>query len=691
VIGTVGDRAYPLRDSIFVMTVTDRDDSRGWQLPDGPAAALTELVKDLADRDRPDRNPDDLPIVVLWGARGTESSELLRHLRRVDGWPAPRALLDGESLPALRPHAVANRLAFQLGQHVERFGRARFPRFFLGMQAVREPLDPANRNAQESRRALLRRYLRNRREGREWLHRSAGAIAVLAGLPPDRAEAFGMAVEGVLEAGRTLALLRGAGLRWYEDGLGHHVSDGADALVELSTKEFHEAHEFVDEVLCRAFVADLRSEFASGEGPIYKRQRSALVLIDNVGTEAARDFVRTLAAQRDGSGPLLVVAASHRRFPDTAARDPALWQPDDLAEASLAGWAQQRPAREGSRYYPVWVDPVDDVPATAGPREPETLAVADQRGLLPADYPVVAFARRLTAAHPAGMDMVFRVLDGHRKTAGSTRPARLDLRRLFTMVDPDTKAAGGEGKQLDDVVFDLVLGPWTEDLRGPLALMGIAVDLSDAGIAAILARENPKIGMLIREFRERDLWVSHRVVDGRADPPRLHPFARRAIAHRLARGSVAGLDWQTAHTLLRDAAAERGDEAARLYHELALGRIEPVAAALSGHFDPEDPRGWYRLLLRVTRAPVARPDRSDDAHAHLGELCADADPAAVVTGELLAALQLHTDPLGDPRHDMCGLVTAALGDLSRKARTGKAYLLGKSKDFDDCWSQWHPR
>jgi hypothetical protein len=558
-------------------------------LPDGPAAALTELASDLANRNRPGREPDDLPIVVLWGARGSESSDLLQHLRRVRDWPAPRAHLDGEELPDLRPHAVANRLAFQLGQHVERFGRARFPRFFLGMLAVSEPLDPrSSPDAAAARRALLGRYLQNRREGREWLRNSASALAVLARLPADRAEAFGMAVDGVLEAGRTLALLRGAGLRWYQEGLGHHVSDGADALVELSIKESQGAHELVDEVLCRAFVADLRSEFAGGTGPVFERHRSALLLLDNVGTKPASRFVRMLAAQRDGPGPLLVVVASHRRFPDAAAQRPARWQPDDLAEASWERWSQQRRTREGSRYYPVWVDPIDDVPATAGPREPEVRAFADQRGLLPERYPVVAFARRLTAAHPAGMDMIFRALGGAATdSADTTRSTPLDLRGLFRSTDRD-------GKQLDDAVFDLVLGPWTDDLRRPLALMGIAVDLSDAGIAPILAIENQQIGRLITEFRERDLWVTHRVVDGRADPPRLHPFARRAIAHRLGRERVAGLDWKTAHALLRDAAAARGDEMARLYHELALDRVGPVAAALSGLFDPEKSAGLVR-------------------------------------------------------------------------------------------------
>jgi hypothetical protein len=655
---------------------------------DDPAAALARIVRDCAARDRPDGKPDHLPIVVLWGARGSESSELLTHLRTMKGWPAPRAHIDGEDLPTdLRPHRVANRLAFQLGQHVERFGRARFPRFFLGMQAVREPLDPdSDPHAREARRSLIDRQLRNRREGRRWLRDSAEAIAGIAGLPDQWTNAVGLAVDGAMDAVRTIALLRGTSLRWYREGLGRHVADPLDALVELSVAEFLGNHDWVDEVLCKAFVADLRGEFESGAGPLFVRRTSALVLLDNVSTPATRRFLAALAEQPDDHGPLLVVAASHLRFPRAAAESPAVWQPDDLGTASLQQWSQQRDARDGSRFYPIWVDPIDDVPATAPPTGPEIQDLATRRGLRPSQFRAVAFARRLTAAHPAGLDMVFHTLDGIGGTPGhGAVPARFDLRRLFDLEYRD-------GELLGDTVFDLVLGPWTDDMRRALALMGIAVDLSDASIAPILATENQQIGRLVIEFRERDLWVSHRVVDGNTEPPRLHPFARRAIAHLLGRaGGIAGLGWDTAHALLREAAATRDDRTAVLYHDVALGRIGRVATELTELFDPEDPQAWYDLLLRITSAPLVRPARAGDANAHHGELCAGAEPDTTVTRPLIAALQLHTDPLGDPFHDMCGLVAYELGVLSEKASTGKAYLLAKSRSFDSCWQRWHRR
>lgn len=655
-------------------------------MSDASTTALTELATEFAARDRPDRNPDDLPIVVLWGARASESSALVDHLRTTRQWNAPRAHLDGEQLPVdHRPHLVANRLAFQLGRQAERFGRARFPRFFLGMQAVREPLDPDSApTAREARKELIRRQLRNRPDGRQWLRDSAQAIARIAGLNDQWTNAVGLAVDGAVEVARTTALLRGAGVQWYRDGLGRHSADPVDALVELSIAEFLGNHDLVDDVLCRAFVADLRGEFESGTGLFFVRRTSALVLLDNVGRPPTSRFVDRLAGQPGTSGPLLVVAASHLRFPDAAAQDPAGWQPDDLDEASPVRWSLQRLARGGSRYYPIWVDPGDEVPATAEPRGSEVQAIAHQQQLRPTQFPAVAFARRLTASHPAGLDMVFRTLDGLGGIPhNGSVPARIDLRGLFGLEHPT-------GTRLDDAVFDLVLGPWTEDMRRALALMGIAVDLSDAGIAPILATENPQIGRLITEFRKRDLWVTHPVVEHGVEAPRLHPFARRAIAHRLGRqDKVAGLDWECAHTLLRDTAATRGDRTAVLYHDLALGRIGQVAEELTELFDPEDPRDWYELLLQVTRAPFARPDRADNANAHYGELCAEIEVDTTVTGQLIAAMQLHADPLGDPSHTMCGIVTNQLGRLSTKAVTGQAFLLEKSHDFYDCWQRWH--
>jgi hypothetical protein len=175
-------------------------------------------------------------------------------------------------------------------------------------------------------------------------------------------------------------------------------------------------------------------------------------------------------------------------------------------------------------------------------------------------------------------------------------------------------------------------------------------------------------------------------------PPRLHPFARRAIAHRLARpGGIeqpVDLRWDQAHELLRDAAAGRGDELGVLYHRLALGQVHQVATRLSELFDPVDPRGWYQLLLSVASAPLAAPAREASPNRYFAELAKGVEPDPMVSRRLVAALQLHTDPLGDPLHQMCGIVANQLDMLALHAIDGMSFLIDESTKFSECKARW---
>jgi hypothetical protein len=649
-------------------------------MPGGQERVLKRFIRACAARDG---SPDDLPIVVLWGSRGAEHSELLQHLDQIDNWKAPRAFLDGEELRAdLRPHQVASRLAFQMGRRVALFGRARFPRFFLGLWAVRNPLDPDDAaGAREARRELIRRQLRNTSEGRDWVRRTAETVAGLAGADKAVSNAVGLAVDGIIEISRTIALLRGTGMRWYRDGLGRRFPDPVDALVELSVWESQGHHAWVDEALCRAFVDDVRGEFDGGI-TVYARKTCALVLLDNAGMPAVGRFVDVLSKQPGGSGPLLVVAASHLRFPQSAAAEPAQWQPDGLADASLDSWSDRRRERNESRYYPVWVDPVDEVPATAEPDRPAVEELVRRLSYGPVQRPTVAFAHRLTAAHPAGLEMVVDTLRGVGALPGSAANAhQADLRSVFRL----EYAAGAA---LDDAVFGLVLDPWTDGIGRGLVLMAMAVDLSEAHVDPIRRHVTPPCWDLSMDFRMRDLWVTHPVRDGVPEPPRLHPFVRRAIAHRLARpGGIERLEmnWNHAHELLRNT-ADPDDLETRLYHDLALANVQRVADQLAEKFDLLHPRPWYELLTKVTAAPLAHPDRGANPSAHFAQLCADGQP----TRRLIAALQLHADPLGDPHHDTCLIVAGELGQLAQQTDRGAAFLHAESRNFIRCWNSWHP-
>ncbi|GAA5145480.1 hypothetical protein GCM10023321_03430 [Pseudonocardia eucalypti] len=649
-------------------------------------AAVEFLLRECADHTGRHGDPDDRPVVVLWSARGSPGSDLLAHLRQIEHWSGPRAYLDSARLPdSHRPHEVANRLALQLGWRVKGFGRAGFPRFLLGMWAARNPLDPdATAGARAARRELIRKLIGNRTELRAWVRDMARVLAEAGGLPGPASEAFGLAVDGLSGLVHTRLLLRRAGMRWYRTGLNlAMIQDAADGLVELSVREFQGNHGWVDEVLCRAFVADLRAAYWAKRW-INACPVGAVVLLDNVSIGPAHEFLSTLAAQPGGSGPLLVVAASHRRYPPDAAKRPLVWQPDPLRDASMVRWLAGRDGRGGSRFYPVWVDPVDDVAPISDPAQPEVEATTERlvahRSLAysPELRASVAFAYRLTSAHQAGLGMVLDAL-----LRGGPED---DPRRVLG------RSSGDGAPPLDEQVMELVLGPRDDHLRQGLVLMAMVVDLSDTSIAPILDLLTPHKIRMIMEFRAGDLWVTYPVEDGRLRAPRLHPFARRAIAHRLAGpGGLPdlGLTWEDVHELLRADARDKRREGVALYHSLALGRVQQVATALTGEFRPGNQERFYRQLTRVTAAPLAVPGQGADANALFGRLCADPAPEPRVSRRLVAALQLHSDPLGDPRHDMCVIVADELLELSRHAGAGARFLYEQHLRFAECSRRWH--
>ncbi len=124
-------------------------------------------------------------------------------------------------------------------------------------------------------------------------------------------------------------------------------------------------------------------------------------------------------------------------------------------------------------------------------------------------------------------------------------------------------------------MLESVLGDLPDRVRPALVRMAITRSLSDVSIAPILSIG--RVGKQLLEFRERDMWVTHR--DG-TEPPTLHPLARRAIAHHLARLGADPVTWDDAHDQLRRAAQECGDVTTARYHQLALGQVDRRGAGV---------------------------------------------------------------------------------------------------------------
>ncbi|MGH3915448.1 MAG: hypothetical protein ACRDTC_18875 [Pseudonocardiaceae bacterium] len=604
---------------------------------------------------------------MLWSPSRSGKSELLDqvHKRFYRGRPAVRR--QGDEL-GKRPYEVVLQLADHLGRDVERFGRLKFPRLFLGMLAIRGPLNKPATNRAE----MIRRTVPDRERLKQWAHATSGALLDAVAADKPTRVFVGLVVEGVLARLETVPLLRGQGLRWYREGLGLHFTDPIEALVDLAAQEANGRRTSVDEVLCRAFLADLRDGCSNKFRQLYDRNQHCLAVLDDADSPAAQAFFEILGTQRAGQwDPLLIVAGSSRRISNAEHPNTEQWPVRSAHQASYADWIQNRNVRQGwAALYPVTLGGITEAEATTcfAPRIPDNVARLRGEGIKLAGVPggaehAVTFAHQLTDGHLGGLRLALQVLTRERVRAVDEP---MDLRRLLEWPDQD-------GTALAETILHWILDPWPASIRRLLISSSAARDFGDIALARVLQGEPAR--QLIIDFRSRDTWVRHG--DG---PPALHPLARRVLLHQLAKPGGPG--WQEVHERLRQRAESHGDRTSALYHELAAGRVGEVAQALSELFSQPDTAQWFDTLLTVTGAPLENPARQQDSESHCQWLTARAGAPSLVSARLIAALQLHADPLADPNRDLCRVVAHELEALANHApEGGLVFLLKKAEEF----------
>ncbi|MDQ4030888.1 MAG: hypothetical protein M3332_00910 [Actinomycetota bacterium] len=631
---------------------------------------LSALIRTAVDR----RSDRAVPSLQVLSTRGLVDAALLARLRRREAGPAPSALFDGREFAGLRPHEVALRLSWPLGRRMKRFGQIDFPRFYLGLAAIHGPLHGQQPDHPlHAREEMIRQTVPDRAGLREWLRDMATTLAVLAGAGQAVGSFVAQVVDGAVPTLRTASIRRSAGAAWFRQGLGEEFADPVQALVELARREAANDRMWVDEVLVRAFLDDLRAEYGSS-WHLFAHDTGCLVLVENADTADFQAFLDLLPPP-DSALPLVVVAASDVRYAaDGVAANQLHVQP--LNVASLAEWERHSDRPGWSRRYPVRFGTTDPPTPMSGPNTAHVRELAEQveppwHG--PAARQAIAFAHRLTAGHSPTFARVVALLRQNDQTA-------VDARTVLTQ--PLNEPGG---PSLDDVVLDVVLGDRPVELRPALSRLAIARDLSDASITPILQTERESMAHQVLEFRATDMWTS-------SAPPTLHPLARRAIAHRLARpGGVGNVVWAVAHNQLRLAAVERDDLTTARYHQLALGQVADVAHELSIEFDPVTSREWFAQLVTIAEAPLAHPQTGMNSVDHFAKLTGSDDHSElVVTTRLVAALQLHTDPLGDPTHQLCQTVAEELRHLAHHhAAGGMVFLLERADEYAACWNRWH--
>ncbi|MEC3975911.1 hypothetical protein [Amycolatopsis sp. H20-H5] len=551
-------------------------------------AVEPKLVRQLLMR-QPEGSRPQPPILLLEGGTATGKTALLGELAR--GWmgKVPYSYLDvaavEEELGEQSAPELLAAIASQLARRCQLYGSLRFDRLVIGLEAMRLDLsdvDPGSARTQVA--AML-----NERRGLATLKRVLGGVAQEAlklvpspiGSPAGVVDlAVGAAVDGLagpLLSGNAL----GRAKSWY----GHQdrglVLDPIGQLIDLNWARRHparaDARSQVDELLCDAFLADLRDNFRTGrhsaEWPL-----NCLVLLDNVDRGLGQSFLRQLNALRepvdgadvDRPSPLLVVGGSRGKL---------IAGMTLVERATVVELTGTRDLAAGNGQQPVW-----------GRRLLPSLSLDDVRKMSPAalasyrqNNNLAGMLHHLTGGHPGGLAFLLKVIT-------DLRPENLEPAALLALPYRDTTVEQTLAARLlaglaEDDVELLVTCSAGRDRHEGLRLLGRAVDRDTAALVL-----------------PAGLW------DPAGDVPVTLP--RTLLLRRLARRPEDHpWDWTRSHAVSHAAAGPAG-ETAELHHRLAMGDVRPVLDALAAKLGTEPLPVWLTWIETVAAAPArfARPD-----------------------------------------------------------------------------------
>jgi hypothetical protein len=596
----------------------------------------------------------DLPVLLHWAPRGSEA-RLSDYRAAWEGRDlAPVAHVDGRALDDdMRPHEVALLLMWHLSREIPKLGELRFRRFLIGLAATQAPVST---NPAQARRDIKDLINGDNAHPPGWVAPLVATVAASAGIPDKAAELAGNTSTALYGAARRWVTRSSPGVAWYRSGIGKVFRDPYQGLAELSRREAARDPS-VDAILCRAFMADIRAAYRN-RWRWFARNYNPTLFIDDASRPAVTRFLEHLV-DIDGPAPLTVVAATGVRheLPGCPPRD---CRPTPLDGASIEDWQAKADTPGWKHRYPT---------LAGWTRDPEPGGLWIRRWGEPRDA-VEVFLDRLACGHPGARARLQEIVE---------KDPDLDLRGVFL---------GELGEQLETDVLTWVRGDYasfTERIAVQLALLPDLESVADAPIHRTQAARR-SIDRYLGDATS-DMWVAR----SETGVLGMHPLARRALAHRLGRGRVAGLTWTGWHEMLRDQATDPLTTAT-LYHRLALGEVRAVATELSATLAESPPGEWCRQLFDVTRAPVqATGVQYADAREHRDALVRDGGGTGHtrVPPALVAALQLHTDPLGDPYHELCADIADELDKLANERAPRPKSINDLATQFSDCSTSWN--
>lgn len=627
-----------------------------------------------------------LPFVVLLGTPGSGKTYALEHFARASR-RAPSALLDFSVGDARRPHRIAVQIVFHLARKHRGLARLHFPRLLLGLVALEAALsatdpDSAKSQLREALRAARRRHV-DPAQVATWVDSGAASF----GLPQVPAtEQIVTLLVRAFEYTPTSAILN-RHLGWYarRNALSEHSA--LDELVDLNRRGRGSDPAdllYVDQLLCEAFLADLRAAYAH-----HPTGQNCLVLLDNIdhpgcGATAFLDLLARLRTEHvlvepSSYDPLLVVATSSTT---RAVPGPGDGRPGDpyicpAGKASYEDWLPEPGGPPDTWWYPLRLRDLTEIEvAQVGAAHLAEVAVRGGRrvrGDLNSTAPLV---HRLSYGHPWSVRELHHAI-------GAMPSAGVADDELFGVLEAGVAAGSGERTvPLAELVRDRLMSGLSEDQRAAAVDVSAARVPSSAVNAGLLAgRTELARDTVMVELRHR-LWLYAPVPEdantrgGKGPPdylggddrdprPVLHPWLRLLLLEELAEGD--GGRWRRAHERLRAWHQEQGRALDALYHQLALERLDTVVDAFVASFRSTgagaDGTAWLRELYHVTAAPLRRAGLPGGHAPHRASLLA----------QRLAPVNHADRELGRPLAELCAALWLA-GDPRNRLPSGRPEL-----------------
>ncbi|MBB6171536.1 hypothetical protein HNR23_001596 [Nocardiopsis mwathae] len=658
-------------------------------------------IRHLMTRPGPEGTPTGArrPILVFEGMHGIGKTALLDHVSGLLHQQVPHAHIDVRHSPQADAAQLLSALAFGLSRHTPNYGRLHFPRLIIGQSVLRLDLGHTDRNG--ARERVIAEIKKHRKLDRveELLGETAGDVVSavpFAGHPASRAlrRPVATAVGALTSWTLSSRPFLGRHQDWYRHRDAGGADDPVDALVELNQQwnatHRHGGRERAVDVLCAAFLADLRDAFAHG-GRSASWLLTPVVLLDNADDAPGGTLLEHLARARrraevdDRDGALTIVATS---------RGPLLWTLSDEAAVTVSAddpveAVRPRP-RPGDR-PPDWTryrlgDLTDE--------ETDTLMAV--RGVGHKTYRHAnRIIRGFTGGHPGSTRRLLDAID--------RMPPHQSLGRVLAGVDdPAAFPTAQEETQLFGDLIGLPGG--VSAPKGLIHAMATCAAARTGADALRLAQKSRLVQPAYRDRAELRRPAPH-FAHGNGGEALLHRLLLRRLARR---GPNTKTNWPRVFGWLCAEARRRGDAVGELYYTLALGDLVRVADALEERFagvggepavNGAAPRTWNELLTAVTRAPRAdvaldRPAPIEHVHTLLARAAEEGGPASpgaarIETRRLVAALWLAADPMTGPgRRHLHERIAADYRSLALGSPGGSAELFQAADEHDRLARLW---